>query len=195
MCKQGLYSMCNELWADTRECKSPCTGWGVCCIICQPLHRDPGNLYPRLHWCGNTYCAEETWTTYSARNGLLVANAFDTDTIINRTLVYGLLTLILVLVYLGLVFSGQSLLTSFIGTNNGIVIVTSTLIVAILFQPLRYRLQSLIDRRFYRRKYDAARTLQSFSAILYKVLDVFCAAYFAYALACFNWFMAAWAAK
>ncbi len=71
--------------------------------------------------------------------------------------VYGLLTLILALVYARLVFGGEAVLVGIIGQSNGIVIVGSTLIVAVLFQPLRQRIQALIDRRFYRRKYDAAR--------------------------------------
>jgi hypothetical protein len=91
---------------------------------------------------------------------------WDIDRIINRTLVYGLLTLALALVYVALVFGAQNVLVGLIGKNDGIVIVSATLIVAVLFGPLRRRIQSIIDRRFYRRKYDAARTLAAFSATL-----------------------------
>jgi hypothetical protein len=103
---------------------------------------------------------------------ILYANAFDIDTIINRSLVYGSLTVTLALVYLGLVFGGQTLLTGLIGQDNGVIIVISTLIVAVLFQPLRQWIQRTIDRRFYRQKYDAARALQKFSAILHQEVDL-----------------------
>ena len=97
---------------------------------------------------------------------------YEIDPIINRTLVYGLLTAILLAVYLLLVFGGQFLLANFFGPNNGVVLVVSTLLVAALFQPLRQRIQVLIDRRFYRQKYDAARTLAAFSALLRTEMDV-----------------------
>ena len=91
------------------------------------------------------------------------------DILINRTLVYGSLTVILALVYFASVFALQTLLSVFTGqleAQTPIVIVASTLGIAALFQPLRHRLQALIDRRFYRSKYDAARTLATFSKTL-----------------------------
>jgi hypothetical protein len=103
---------------------------------------------------------------------LLRYRLWDIDHVINRALVYGLLTLILAGVYLGLVFGAQSLLVGMIGRNDGIVIVGSTLIIAVLFQPLRHRIQQVIDRRFYRRKYDAAKTLAVFSATLRQEVDL-----------------------
>jgi K+-sensing histidine kinase KdpD len=72
----------------------------------------------------------------------------------------------------GLVFGGEALLVGLIGHNNGIVIVASTLIVAVLFQPLRHRIQQVIDPGFYRRKYDAAKTLAAFSARLRNEVDL-----------------------
>jgi len=87
------------------------------------------------------------------------------DIIINRSLVYGSLTLALALIYAGSVLALQALLGSFI-EGNQFAIVGSTLVIAVLFQPLRRRIQALIDRRFYRQKYDAARTLEAFSATL-----------------------------
>ena len=76
------------------------------------------------------------------------------------------LTAILALIYLDSIIAVQSLLRGIINQNNGVAIVISTLVIAALFQPLRYRIQVIIDRRFSRRKYDAARTLAAFSTTL-----------------------------
>jgi hypothetical protein len=99
---------------------------------------------------------------------------WDIDIIINRTLVYGLLSALLALVYFGLVIGLQSLVRLVTGTfsEQPLIIVASTLVIAALFQPLRVRLQRIIDRRFYRRKYDAARTLAAFSATLRNEVDL-----------------------
>jgi hypothetical protein len=97
---------------------------------------------------------------------------YDVDLLINRTLVYGSLTTILLLIYLLLVFVGQHLLVSFIGRNDAAVLVVSTLVVAALFQPLRHHIQQLIDRRFYRRKYDAAKVVAAFSSTLRNEVDL-----------------------
>jgi hypothetical protein len=97
---------------------------------------------------------------------------WDIDIIINRALVYGSLTLTLALVYIGLVFGSQALLIGLIGNNDGIVIVASTLIVVALFQPLRRWIQATIDRRFYRSKYNATRTLAAFGGTLRSEVDL-----------------------
>ncbi len=88
---------------------------------------------------------------------------YDIDLVINRTLVYGSLTATLVLVYVGSVAGLQRLLSPVVGEGNQLAVVASTLLIAALFSPLRRSLQSLIDRRFYRGKYDAAKTLEAFS--------------------------------
>ena len=102
---------------------------------------------------------------------------WDIDILINRTLVYGLLTVILAFVYFLTVFALQAILSVFTGhlssgVQSPIVIVASTLGIAALFQPLRRRLQALIDRRFYRSKYNAARTLAAFSKTLNNEVDL-----------------------
>ena len=87
---------------------------------------------------------------------------FDIDRLINRTIVYGLLTLAVVGIYFGGVVVLQTLLKPLTGAGNDLAVVATTLLVAALFLPLRRRVQGFIDRRFYRRKYDAAQVVAAF---------------------------------
>ncbi|CAN5542086.1 hypothetical protein BH20ACT10_BH20ACT10_24890 [soil metagenome] len=97
---------------------------------------------------------------------------YDIDVLINKTLVYGSLTASLALVYFGSVAVFQRLLGAFMGESSQIAVVASTLAIAALFTPFRRFLQNFIDRRFYRQKYDAAKTLEAFSAKLREETDI-----------------------
>ena len=97
---------------------------------------------------------------------------YDIDILINRTLVYGSLTILLVLVYVGGVTGTQALFRYLTGQQSTLAVVASTLLIAALFNPLRRRIQSFIDRRFYRRKYDARKTLEAFSGKLRNETDL-----------------------
>jgi hypothetical protein len=105
---------------------------------------------------------------------MLRSRLFDIDVVINRTLVYGSLTVMLALLYFGGVTATQTLFSVLTGQQElpQLAVVVSTLAIAALFSPLRRRVQSFIDRRFYRRKYDARKTLEAFSAKLRNETDL-----------------------
>jgi len=99
---------------------------------------------------------------------------YDIDVIINRSLVYGSLTISLALIYFGLVIGLGSLVRLFTGqvSQSPVVIVASTVAIYALFQPLRHRIQRIIDRRFYRSKYDSAKIIANFSSTLRNEVDL-----------------------
>jgi hypothetical protein len=108
----------------------------------------------------------------AAGTAILRHRLYEIDLLINRTLVYGSLSVMLVAVYAGSILMLQGFVRVLTGQESQLAIVASTLAVAALFAPLRRRVQSFIDKRFYRRKYDAGRTLEAFSAKLRDETDL-----------------------
>jgi hypothetical protein len=105
---------------------------------------------------------------------ILRYNLYNIDLVINRALVYGSLTALLAVVYFGGVTASQAIVQALTGQEQQpqIAVVISTLVVAALFNPLRRRIQGFIDRSFYRKKYDAAKTLEGFSMKLRNETDL-----------------------
>ena len=103
---------------------------------------------------------------------ILKYRLYDIDLLINRTIVYGTLTAASVAAYFGAVVMLQRIFVVLTGETSTLAVVASTLVIAALFNPLRRRIQSFIDRRFYRRKYDARKTLEAFSARLRDETDL-----------------------
>jgi hypothetical protein len=131
---------------------------------------DPGSLFSLFYY--PTIKLFLTLFGLSLLFSMLRYRLYEIDILINRTLVYSMLTVLLALLYFVLIFALQSLFQGVFKQNNAVAIVVSTLVIAALFQPLRHRLQRFIDRRFYRSKYDATKTLKAFSATLRDEVDL-----------------------
>src|SRR5829696_1902331 len=133
-----------------------------------PLTRATEWIWPTLFLLG--------LGTIPAATGIAILKyrLYDIDILINRTLVYGSLTALLALVYIGGVATTQAIFRVLTGQQEQpqLAIVVSTLVIAALFTPLRRRIQRFIDRRFYRSKYDARKTLEAFSARLRDETDL-----------------------
>ncbi len=135
-----------------------------------PVLASPGSLYPLAYNVVGFLLPLLILLSFGF--AMLRARLWEIDVLINRTLVYGMLTVILTGVYVGLVIGLQDLLRDIISQDSGVAIVISTLAIAALFQPLRRRIQRIIDRRFYRSKYDAAKTVAAFSSTLRQEVDL-----------------------
>lgn len=103
---------------------------------------------------------------------IMRSGLYEIDVIINRTLVYGCLTAALVVLYFGAIVVLQRLFVVLTGQRSTLAVVASTLLIAALFNPLRRRVQGFVDRRFYRRKYDATKVLEAFSTRLREETDL-----------------------
>ena len=137
-----------------------------------PELTEPGSLYPLAS--DQTGFLIILFVPFSFGIAILRYRLWDIDTIINKALVYGLLTAFLATVYVGLIIGLESLVRAIIGnaSDEPVVLVISTLAIAALFLPVRRRIQAIIDRRFYRKKYDAEKTLAAFSATLRNEVDL-----------------------
>src|SRR5829696_6031215 len=126
-----------------------------------------------FEWTANAiFTAAGTTIPISIGIAILRYRLYDIDVIINRTLVYGSLTATLIGLYFGGIVVLQWVFVVLTGQRSTLAVVASTLFIAALFTPLRRRIQAFIDRRFYRRKYDAAKTLEEFGATLRDATDL-----------------------
>jgi hypothetical protein len=163
------------------------------------FHRARGEERQQIKWFASATALSLVWifvfgqSTHSGLPGAIVAlsgllvlpsipiatgiailryRLYDIDRIINRTLVYGTLTITLVALYFGGIVVLQRIFVTLTGQQSTLAVVASTLLIAALFTPLRRRIQGFIDRRFYRRKYDARKTLEAFSTKLKNETDL-----------------------
>jgi hypothetical protein len=154
--------------------------FGIAITLVLTILLGASNAFPTLNQSGAAYLVIENLfplallpIPLSIGIAILRYRLWDIDTIINKALVYGLLTALLGALYAGLIIGLQSVAGAITSQESQpVVIVISTLAIATLVLPVRRRIQSMIDRRFYRRKYDAQKTLAAFSASLRNEVDL-----------------------
>jgi hypothetical protein len=135
--------------------------WFAYAVALVPLSLVGNGIFPSFAWLiGGLGVAN---IAVGVGIAILRYRLYDIDIIIRRTLVYSLLTLTLGMVYVGCILVSRTLIAQITGSSN-LAIIASTLAIAALFLPLRRRIQNTIDKRFYRRKYDAAKVLAAFGA-------------------------------
>jgi hypothetical protein len=143
---------------------------GIVPYLIFPVAASPGSLYLPAYAAVQDFLLPLIPLSFGF--AMLRSRLWEIDVLINRTLVYGTLTVLLTGVYIGLIIGLSTLLRGVISQDNGVAIVISTLAIAALFQPLHHRIQRIIDRSFYRRKYDAAKVVAAFSATLRQEVDL-----------------------
>jgi hypothetical protein len=139
-------------------------------LLVIPLAVDTPSWYVRAATA--VFTAAGTAIPITIGIAILRYRLYEIDRLINRTLVYGSLTVVLILLYVGSVVALQGIFRALTGQESQLAVVASTLVIAALFNPLRRRVQGFVDRRFYRRKYDARKTLEAFSAKLRDETDL-----------------------
>jgi hypothetical protein len=140
-------------------------------ILTYPVSEAIGSLW--LKWIGFVpFIVGVMAIPISMGIAILRYRLYDIDLLINRTLVYALLTAILAALYFGGIVLSQRFFVILTGQRSTLAVVASTLLIAALFNPLRRRIQSFVDRRFYRSKYDARKTLEAFSSQLRNESDL-----------------------
>ena len=135
-----------------------------------PVFTESGSLYPLVY--NQVTILLSLFIPLSFGFAMLRSRLWEIDVLINRTLVYGTLTVILTLVYVGLVIGLAAALRGIISQASSVAIVVSTLAIYSLFQPLRRHIQRSIDRRFYRSKYDAVKIIEAYRANLRNEVDL-----------------------
>jgi hypothetical protein len=144
----------------------------VASILAYFLRIDPNAPYPLGTILGIPNALTLTALPVATAMAILKYRLWDIDVIIRRTLIYAALTAILIAIYFVSVLGLQQVFLSLIGTGNTLAVIVSTLTIAILFNPLRVRVQSAIDRRFYRRRYNIDQTVSDFSLRLRDEVDL-----------------------
>lgn len=144
----------------------------VASILAYFLRIDPNAPYPLGTILGIPNALTLTALPVATAMAILKYRLWDIDVIIRRTLIYAALTAILIAIYFVGVLGLQQVFLSLIGTGNTLAVIVSTLTIAILFNPLRVRIQSAIDRRFYRRRYNIDQTVSDFSLRMRDEVDL-----------------------